>query len=346
MHALDEKLTQYQQQGTQFRVAHETTEKLDPGLYRINADMHGVFFEQATMTNDDILDAQDERLDGIIEEASSFWALKERYAELGLTHKRGILLESAPGTGKSVLMQRLAEDAIKQGAIVFTSTDPGLLKEGLHQIRAVETDRNIMVLMDDFDRHFSYAEGKLITLLDGEDSISNVLFVAATNYVERMSARLRRPGRFDTQVTVENPPESVREAYFKHKLPEADDKKIKTLVKATEDFSFAEMKEIIVSTEIYDRDISTEATRIKSVTRTKAEAADEAQKVKMIRHGKVVKGLPPKKGFKIVGNKYVRMTGVEKNIRKKAGIKAGKKGKAARSRAQKLSQKLRARRGM
>jgi len=51
---------------------------------------------------------------------------------------------------------------------------------------------------------------------------------------------------------------------------------------------------------------------------------EEAVKVKMVRAGQRIKKVPPKKGFKVVGNKYVRMTGAEKLARKRAVKKAVK----------------------
>ena len=51
---------------------------------------------------------------------------------------------------------------------------------------------------------------------------------------------------------------------------------------------------------------------------------EEAVKVKMVRDGQRIKKIPPKKGFRVVGNKYVRMTGAEKLARKRAVKKAVK----------------------
>jgi len=72
-------------------------------------------------------------------------------------------------------------------------------------------------------------------------------------------------------------------------------------------------------------------------------------KKRMIRAGKVVKRLPPKKGFKIVGNKYLKILGAEKIKLKKAAIKGAKKkrGQSAKiSRARKISLRIRKARGI
>lgn len=74
------------------------------------------------------------------------------------------------------------------------------------------------------------------------------------------------------------------------------------------------------------------------------EEIDEVKKVNVIRGGKRVKKLPPKKGFKVVNDKYVKMTASEKNTRKRAAKKSARKRKskqATTNRARKKSLKKR-----
>jgi len=260
---LNEKITQYSVTDDQFRISHETEKELPAGTYKVGEDMSGLYFNKVTTVGDEMLSITDARLDPIIEEVSGFWESADKYASLGLLHKRGVLLESPPGTGKSVLMRKLSEDAVAKGAVVLLTTHPRTLTAALKQIRAVESSRPVMCLLDDLD-NMLHSESSLISLLDGEDTVGNVLFVGATNYIERFPPRLRRPGRFDTLLTVGQPPENVREAYFKSKMADADDAKIAELVRESKDFSFAKMKELLVSTQIFNRDASTESQRLRS----------------------------------------------------------------------------------
>jgi len=275
---LDEKLTQYQRVGDKLFPSNETDLKLSAGMYKIGQSMQGIYFEEHPVKTDAILQATDERLDHIIDEADKFWSVKEQYKKVGMMHKRGILLHSAPGTGKSILLARLSESAIANDSIVITGTQPRGLVEGLKSLRAIEPDRDVMILLDDADK-FLHDESTLIGLLDGEDSIDNILFVACTNYLERFPKRLRRTGRFDTIVEIKNPPKEVRRAYFKNKMPNATEATIKSLVDETKDLSFSDMKEMVISTSIYGRNISAEAKRIrttKAVVKT-SESIDEAK---------------------------------------------------------------------
>lgn len=73
---------------------------------------------------------------------------------------------------------------------------------------------------------------------------------------------------------------------------------------------------------------------------------DEAAKVKVIRKGKMIKRLPPRKGYKVVGNKYVRMKPSESKTRSRSAKKGARKSKAKNATKQRQMKKsLRKRKG-
>jgi SpoVK/Ycf46/Vps4 family AAA+-type ATPase len=89
-------------------------------------------------------------------------------------------------------------------------------------------------------------------MLDGETQIQNVVYVATTNYPERLDKRfVDRPSRFDTIRKIDMPNAEARKAYIKAKLPEADDITISRYVKNTDGYSIAYMRELIVLTQCF-----------------------------------------------------------------------------------------------
>jgi hypothetical protein len=61
------------------------------------------------------------------------------------------------------------------------------------------------------------------------------------------------------------------------------------------------------------------------------EEIDEVAKINVIRGGKRVKKLPPKKGYKVINGKYVRMSASEKRVRSKAAKRSARKLKSKKS---------------
>jgi len=259
---LTEALTSYQTDGTMYKPGMDTAKKLDAGIYAIKSSMQGIFFEKKTLVQDSVMKFRDPRLVEILKEADKFWELEKNFKELGLIHKRGMLLYGPPGVGKSVLMSQVAEDAIKKDAVVFYAGEPHLASAALKEFREVEPTRNAVCIFDDIDSVL-YQEKALLGLLDGENKINHVLFIATTNYLERFPARLLRSGRFDSKTEVLTPPEEGRRAFFKAKVKGIDEQTLSSAVQATEGFSFAQMREVLASVFAYGRDLNKEVDRIR-----------------------------------------------------------------------------------
>ena len=119
---------------------------------------------------------------------------------------------------------------------------------GIKAFREVEPDRHILAVLEDVDELVKYNEHALLELFDGENQEDGVLYLATTNYIDRLPPRMIRAGRFDRKIKVYDPPAEGRRAYFQHKLGtnEKEDK-IEELVKDTDGMSFSQLKELVVS---------------------------------------------------------------------------------------------------
>jgi SpoVK/Ycf46/Vps4 family AAA+-type ATPase len=225
-----------------------TQSTLDPGIYDVKSTMNGIIFEVHDLKTDEILRFEDSRYNQVLDEISNFWSLKDDFNKMGFTHKRGVLLYGSPGTGKSCLLKLVMEDTVNKGDVVFIAKSSGTLVEGLTQFREVEPERKVLVIIEDIDELVRYNERPILELFDGDSQTDNVLFLGTTNYIERLPGRIIRAGRFDRTIEVKNPPLQGRLAYLKHKLKVNEkDEKITELAKKTENFSFAQLRELLVS---------------------------------------------------------------------------------------------------
>jgi ATP-dependent 26S proteasome regulatory subunit len=71
------------------------------------------------------------------------------------------------------------------------------------------------------------------------------MYLCTTNYIDRLSDRILRPGRIDRKINVPHPPRAGRIAFLESKLgSEADE--VNSLAEATRGLSFAHLRELLV----------------------------------------------------------------------------------------------------
>lgn len=257
-------LVQYSDGGNQLATSRITRPALEAGMYEIKSSMSGIYFEKVDINSDELLKFEDERLNLIHEEINGFWGLAEAFKEMGITHKRGVLLTGVPGMGKSCLMKQVIEAAIEQDTVVFVgSRDMGTVVAGLREFKEVEPERRALVTMEDMDEVCQYNEHAVLEMMDGGDQMNGVLVMGTTNYPERLPPRILRSGRFDTKMEVKALPMAGRQAYFTHKLAKKETAaRIAEIAEATDGMSFAQMRELIASVYCYGRPFESSVQRI------------------------------------------------------------------------------------
>lgn len=132
---------------------------------------------------------------------------------LGFYHKVGILLHGKEGTGKSTILKYYYSKAIKeQNAIVFNilqyDYDIKQVWEFVTNVRSIQSNPFI-ILFEEFDSHIAGRasqsnESFLKTVIDGNMSIDNCVFLATTNYIDNIPAAMKdRPSRFKYVLDIE-----------------------------------------------------------------------------------------------------------------------------------------------
>ena len=149
----------------------------------------------------------------------------EEYVEKGVKPVRGILLEGPPGVGKTLLAKAVAGEAgvnfLSYSGADFVEMFVGL---GARRIRNMydeaEKQKPCVVFIDEIDAlgktrisgngspGNQEADQTLVALLermDGMNTTSGILFIAATNRVDSLDSALLRPGRFDKTIHIGPP---------------------------------------------------------------------------------------------------------------------------------------------
>lgn len=239
--------------GNKYRPTPKTEYTLPAGMYAINHDQFGIYFNKQEISNEELIRFPDTIADRIISEFQRFWEKKQEYIERGENHKRGFLLWGPPGGGKTCLVSLISQEFVRDGNLVFSFT-PGILN-GIESLRRIEPDRKIMIVIEDIDSLIKYPEHEqeLLQFLDGSIPHINTIMIATTNYPEELPDRIiNRPSRFDRVEFIGFPSRDERRLYLKSKARHIDDSDYDKWLDDTEDFTFAHIKELIVSTEVFD----------------------------------------------------------------------------------------------
>lgn len=229
----------------------ETCDALQPGFYMPFVLPNGApALKKLETQTDNLLRLPDPICDMLLSEFVLFWNKASLMAERGLTVKRGLMLYGPPGSGKTSAVQLMAHHMIREmrGVVILVDYAP-IAAAALQLVRQLEPDRPVILLYEDIDAIVErHGESGLLALLDGELQVGNVVNVATTNYPERLDPRFTdRPGRFDRITLVGMPEAPARAAYFEAKAPDVAEPRRQRWVLASEGWSIAHLRELVVA---------------------------------------------------------------------------------------------------
>lgn len=237
--------------GKNFFPASRSVGKLHPGLYEIRVTPSGVtYFDHVALGNEGLVKFPETASQKVVNEIEIFWNREKDFKEHGLAFKRGLLLWGPPGSGKTCTIKLAIQELIKRNGIVVKFCHPAIFSEGMRIFREIQPNTPVIVLMEDIDaiiEHFN--ESEVINILDGVDMIQKVVFLATTNYPEKLGPRiLNRPSRFDKRFKIGMPNADSRRIYLKNLIKERKVKvDLERWVKDTNNFSIAHLKELFIA---------------------------------------------------------------------------------------------------
>src|SRR5690349_13640403 len=202
-----------------------------------------------------------------LQEVVEFLKFPEKFNTLGARIPRGVLLVGPPGTGKTLLARAVAGEA---GVPFFSISGSEFVEMfvgvGASRVRDLfdQAKRNspCIVFVDEIDavgRQRGAGLGgshdereqtlnQILVEMDGFDTNTNVIVIAATNRPDVLDPALLRPGRFDRQVVLDRPDIRGRTAILRvHAKGKPMEKGIalETLAKQTPGFSGADLENLL-----------------------------------------------------------------------------------------------------
>ncbi len=218
-----------------------------------------------TVTFDDVAGVDEAKQE--LREVVEFLKSREKFQVLGARIPRGVLLVGSPGTGKTLLARAVAGEA----SVPFFSISGSEFVEmfvgvGASRVRDLfdQAKRNApcIIFIDEIDavgRQRGSGLGgshdereqtlnQILVEMDGFDTNTSIIVMAATNRPDILDPALLRPGRFDRRVILDRPDVIGRTAILKvHSKgkPLADDVKLDILAKQTVGFSGADLANLV-----------------------------------------------------------------------------------------------------
>jgi cell division protease FtsH len=221
--------------------------------------------DQPTVTFEDVagVDEAKEELKEVVE----FLKEPEKFISLGARIPKGVLLVGSPGTGKTLLAKAVSGEA---GVPFFSISGSEFVEMfvgvGASRVRDLfdQAKRHspCIVFVDEIDavgRHRGAGLGgshdereqtlnQILVEMDGFDTDTNVIVMAATNRPDILDPALLRPGRFDRRVVLDRPDMRGREQILKvhaRGKPLATDVQLNVVAKSTPGFVGADLENLV-----------------------------------------------------------------------------------------------------
>ena len=221
--------------------------------------------ERPQVTFSDVAGAEEAKQE--LAEVVEFLKEPEKFIRLGARIPKGVLMVGPPGTGKTLMARAVAGEA---GVPFFSISGSEFVEMfvgvGASRVRDLferaKAEAPAIVFVDEIDavgRHRGAGLGgghdereqtlnQILVEMDGFETGTNVIIIAATNRPDILDPALLRPGRFDRKVIMDNPDVKGRieilKVHSKGK-PLAADVDLEVIARITPGFSGADLENLI-----------------------------------------------------------------------------------------------------
>lgn len=232
---------------------------LPAGVYTIHLGQE-IYAKLLPSVQDELYNFKGSVSERLLEEIDNFWSKSEVFKNNGFVHKRGILLEGPPGTGKSSIINLLCAQLINKNGIIFKISgfrNFDAYLEYIKLFKKIEPNRNFITIIEDLDG-YQHVKEDLLDLLDGKSQLNGHIILATTNNSSLIENTFLRPSRFDIRILVDTPNENIKREYLKQKG--FKDEELDAIIKRIDKFTFADLKELFITTKLlgYELDAAIE----------------------------------------------------------------------------------------
>jgi cell division protease FtsH len=221
--------------------------------------------DRPTITFSDV--AGNEEAKQELQEVVEFLKEPEKFASLGARIPRGVLLVGPPGTGKTLMAKAVSGEA---GVPFFSISGSEFVEMfvgvGASRVRDLfeQAKKNspCIIFVDEIDavgRHRGAGLGgshdereqtlnQILVEMDGFDTDTNIIIIAATNRPDILDPALLRPGRFDRRVTMDAPDVKGRRAILEVHVrgkPLSADVELDVIARQTPGFAGADIENLV-----------------------------------------------------------------------------------------------------
>ncbi len=213
----------------------------------------------------DVAGAEEEKEE--LQEIVEFLKAPKKFTDMGARIPKGVLLVGPPGTGKTLFAKAVAGEA---GVPFFSMSGSDFVEMfvgvGASRVRDLfdQAKKNMpcIIFIDEIDavgrqRGAGLGGGhdereqtlnQLLVEMDGFETNTSIIIMAATNRADILDPALLRPGRFDRQIYVNRPDVRGREAILKvhaRKKPIGPDVNFRTVARITAGFTGADLENLL-----------------------------------------------------------------------------------------------------
>lgn len=241
------------------QIAKQNNQNMDFGRSRARA------VQNIKVRFSDVAGAEEEKEE--LQEIIDFLKDPKKFSDMGARIPKGVLLVGPPGTGKTLFAKAVAGEA---GVPFFSMSGSDFVEMfvgvGASRVRDLfdQAKKNMpcIIFIDEIDavgrqRGAGLGGGhdereqtlnQLLVEMDGFETSTNIIVMAATNRADILDPALMRPGRFDRQVYVNRPDVRGREAILKvhaRKKPIGPDVNFRTVARITAGFTGADLENLL-----------------------------------------------------------------------------------------------------